>query len=83
MRVNQIYDVDHKTYLIRLHRSEEKAVLLFESGIRIHTTDFQWPKNPAPSGFSMKVTKIISFNLKINFNYYEVLAEKTLEQQET
>ena len=55
MRVNQIYDVDHKTYLIRLHRSEEKAMLLFESGIRIHVTDFQWPKNPAPSGFSMKV----------------------------
>ncbi|XP_046459806.1 nuclear export mediator factor NEMF-like isoform X2 [Daphnia pulex] len=57
MRVNQIYDVDHKTYLIRLHRSEEKAMLLFESGIRIHTTDFQWPKNPAPSGFSMKLRK--------------------------
>jgi len=55
MRVNQIYDVDHKTYLIRFHRSEEKAVLLFESGIRFHTTEFQWPKNPAPSGFSMKV----------------------------
>nr|CAH0102372.1 unnamed protein product [Daphnia galeata] len=57
MRVNQIYDVDHKIYLIRLHRSEEKAVLLFESGIRIHITDFQWPKNPAPSGFSMKLRK--------------------------
>ncbi len=56
MRVNQIYDVDHKTYLIKLHRSEEKAMLLFESGIRIHTTEFQWPKNPAPSGFSMKVS---------------------------
>ena len=59
MRVNQIYDVDNKTYLIRLHRSEEKAVLLFESGIRIHTTEFQWPKNPAPSGFSMKVNNLI------------------------
>ena len=64
MRVNQIYDVDHKTYLIKLHRSEEKAMLLFESGIRIHTTEFQWPKNPAPSGFSMKV------NLSLN-NHYE------------
>jgi predicted ribosome quality control (RQC) complex YloA/Tae2 family protein len=55
MRVNQIYDIDHKTYLIRFQKSEEKAVLLFESGIRIHTTDFHWPKNPAPSGFTMKV----------------------------
>lgn len=62
MRTNQVYDIDSKTYLIRFQRSEEKAVLLFESGIRIHTTDFQWPKNPAPSGFSMKV-----FSVNIHF----------------
>lgn len=55
MRVNQIYDIDHRTYLIRLQRSEEKCVLLLESGNRIHTTGFEWPKNVAPSGFSMKV----------------------------
>lgn len=55
MRVNQIYDIDHRTYLIRLQRSEEKCVLLLESGNRIHTTAFEWPKNTAPSGFSMKV----------------------------
>lgn len=55
MRVNQIYDIDHKTYLIRLQRSEEKCVLLLESGNRLHTTVFEWPKNVAPSGFSMKV----------------------------
>lgn len=58
MRVNQIYDVDHKTYLIRFQRSEEKYILLLESGNRIHTTDFQWPKNVAPSGFSMKVSSM-------------------------
>jgi len=57
MRANQIYDIDNKTYLIRFQRTEEKAVLLFESGIRIHTTEFQWPKNPAPSGFTMKLRK--------------------------
>ncbi|XP_063983197.1 ribosome quality control complex subunit NEMF homolog [Diachasmimorpha longicaudata] len=57
MRVNQIYDIDHRTYLIRLQRSEEKAVLLLESGNRIHTTAFEWPKNIAPSGFSMKMRK--------------------------
>lgn len=55
MRVNQVYDIDHKTYLIKLHRNEEKAMLLIESGCRIHTTAFEWPKNMAPSGFSMKV----------------------------
>ncbi|XP_029046457.2 nuclear export mediator factor NEMF homolog [Osmia bicornis bicornis] len=57
MRVNQIYDIDHRTYLIRLQRSEEKRVLLLESGNRIHTTAFEWPKNVAPSGFSMKMRK--------------------------
>lgn len=55
MRVNNIYDIDTRTYLIRLQRSEEKQVLLLESGNRIHTTNFEWPKNIAPSGFSMKV----------------------------
>lgn len=57
MRVNQVYDIDHRTYLIRLQRSEEKCVLLLESGNRIHTTVFEWPKNVAPSGFSMKMRK--------------------------
>ncbi|XP_063231273.1 ribosome quality control complex subunit NEMF homolog [Bacillus rossius redtenbacheri] len=57
MRVAQVYDIDHKTYLIRLQKPEEKAVLLLESGVRIHTTAFEWPKNVAPSGFSMKMRK--------------------------
>lgn len=57
MRLNQVYDVDTKTYLFKLNRQEEKITLLIESGIRIHTTEFEWPKNPAPSGFSMKLRK--------------------------
>ncbi|XP_041767481.1 nuclear export mediator factor NEMF homolog [Anopheles merus] len=57
MRVNQIYDIDNKTYLIRLARNEEKVVLLLESGLRFHTTSFEWPKNVAPSGFTMKMRK--------------------------
>ncbi|XP_026478468.1 nuclear export mediator factor NEMF homolog isoform X1 [Ctenocephalides felis] len=57
MRVNQVYDIDNKTYLIKLQRTEEKCVLLLESGNRFHTTAFEWPKNVAPSGFSMKMRK--------------------------
>ncbi|XP_030380860.1 nuclear export mediator factor NEMF homolog isoform X2 [Scaptodrosophila lebanonensis] len=58
-RVNQIYDIDNKTYLLRLHggKENEKATLLIESGVRFHTTDFEWPKNAAPGGFSMKMRK--------------------------
>ncbi|KAG8243182.1 hypothetical protein J6590_050293 [Homalodisca vitripennis] len=56
LRVNQVYDIDQKTYLIKL-QSEEKVVLLIESGCRIHQTAFEWPKNQAPSGFTMKMRK--------------------------
>lgn len=38
-----------------LLRPDDKAVILIESGIRIHGTEYDWPKNMAPSGFSMKV----------------------------
>ncbi|XP_068153525.1 ribosome quality control complex subunit NEMF homolog [Drosophila tropicalis] len=60
LRVNQIYDIDNKTYLIRLQGTggeSEKVTLLIESGTRFHTTAFEWPKNVAPSGFSMKLRK--------------------------
>lgn len=57
MRVVQVYDVDTKTYLFKLSRHEEKAVLLIESGVRLHTTEFAWPKNQSPSGFAMKLRK--------------------------
>lgn len=38
-----------------VNRPDCKATLLLESGIRIHTTEFEWPKNVMPSGFAMKV----------------------------
>uniref|UniRef100_A0A8C4E3R8 Ribosome quality control complex subunit NEMF n=1 Tax=Dicentrarchus labrax TaxID=13489 RepID=A0A8C4E3R8_DICLA len=57
MRVNNVYDIDNKTYLIRLQKPDSKAVLLVESGTRIHSTDFEWPKNMMPSGFAMKCRK--------------------------
>lgn len=70
LRVNQVYDVDHKTYLIRFKKidahgneidgdddSNNKIVLVLESGIRFHTTTYQWPKPITPSGFTMKLRK--------------------------
>uniref|UniRef100_A0A3B4Y959 Ribosome quality control complex subunit NEMF n=1 Tax=Seriola lalandi dorsalis TaxID=1841481 RepID=A0A3B4Y959_SERLL len=55
--INNVYDIDNKTYLIRLQKPDSKAVLLIESGTRIHSTDFEWPKNMMPSGFAMKCRK--------------------------
>lgn len=60
MRVNNVYDIDNKTYLIKLNRTDEKAVLLFESGVRIHRTFHDWPKSQTPSSFSMKLRKHIN-----------------------
>ncbi|XP_031703122.1 ribosome quality control complex subunit NEMF [Anarrhichthys ocellatus] len=57
MRVNNVYDIDNKTYLIRLQKPDCKAIILIESGTRIHSTDFEWPKNMMPSGFAMKCRK--------------------------
>uniref|UniRef100_A0A4W3JBH5 Ribosome quality control complex subunit NEMF n=1 Tax=Callorhinchus milii TaxID=7868 RepID=A0A4W3JBH5_CALMI len=57
MRVNNVYDVDNRTYLIRVQKPDLKAIILIESGIRIHTTEFEWPKNMMPSGFAMKCRK--------------------------
>lgn len=73
MRVNQIYDIDHRTYLIRFQHSEEKCVLLLESGNRIHITGFEWPKNVAPSGFSMKVCTKNNNNLNYKYHFIQMM----------
>lgn len=48
-----------KLSLCFVNRPDCKATLLLESGIRIHTTEFEWPKNMMPSGFAMKVNELV------------------------
>jgi len=55
MRLQRVYDIDHKTYLFKFQLNSEKCVLLLESGVRLHVTNYEWTKNEAPSSFSMKV----------------------------
>lgn len=86
--MNQIYDIDHKTYLIRLQKTDEKIVILLESGSRIHTTDYEWPKNMAPSGFSMKVGLGICLEICLEMQWFvnfllTVAAEKAFKEQKT
>ncbi|KAJ8044952.1 Nuclear export mediator factor Nemf [Holothuria leucospilota] len=59
LRVVNVYDINNKTYLIRLAGPDVKEVLLLESGFRVHMTSFDWPKNQMPSNFSMKLRKHI------------------------
>ncbi|KAL3991037.1 Fibronectin-binding protein A N-terminus (FbpA) family protein [Acanthocheilonema viteae] len=58
-RVVNVYDVDPKTYLIRIQKSDEKCFIMLESGCRIHKTTFDWPKVQFPSSFTMKLRKHI------------------------
>ncbi|KAL5237845.1 hypothetical protein ACI65C_005255 [Semiaphis heraclei] len=60
MRLQRVYDIDHKTYLFKFQLNNEKCVLLLESGIRLHVTNYEWTKNEAPSSFSMKLRKHLS-----------------------
>ncbi|MFH4974566.1 hypothetical protein AB6A40_001275 [Gnathostoma spinigerum] len=59
LRVVNVYDIDSRTYLIRMQKPDEKVFIMFESGNRIHKTNFEWPKAQMPSSFSMKLRKHI------------------------
>jgi predicted ribosome quality control (RQC) complex YloA/Tae2 family protein len=60
-RVNNIYDINDKTYAFKLHQTGSqgggKKLLLMESGIRFHLTSFTRDKSDNPSPFTMKLRK--------------------------
>lgn len=47
--VLNIYDIDSKTYLIKLKKCASKHILLIESGARVHPTEMEWPKSAGKS----------------------------------
>ncbi len=55
LRVSNIYDVNPKTYILKLVQPDKKALLLIESGIRVHTTQYAREKANIPSVFTLKV----------------------------
>ncbi|KAG0577183.1 hypothetical protein KC19_5G137000 [Ceratodon purpureus] len=67
MRCANVYDLTPKTYVIKLSKSSgvtesgesEKSLLLLESGVRFHTTEFARDKSATPSGFTLKLRKHI------------------------
>jgi len=59
LRVANVYDINGKTYLLKLAQPDRKVFLLLESGIRIHTTDFSREKSHIPSVFTLKLRKHI------------------------
>ncbi|XP_042390963.1 nuclear export mediator factor NEMF-like isoform X1 [Zingiber officinale] len=67
MRCANVYDISPKTYLFKMMNSSgitesgesEKVLLLMESGVRLHTTQYVRDKNITPSGFTLKLRRHI------------------------
>lgn len=43
-----------------------KLTMIIESGVRIHTTDYDWNKSPAPSNFAVKLRKHLKNKRVVN-----------------
>ncbi|EEB06047.1 DUF814 family protein [Schizosaccharomyces japonicus yFS275] len=55
-RLNNIYDLNARTFLLKFGKQDVKESVIIESGARVHATKFQ--RNPAPlSGFVTKLRK--------------------------
>ncbi|KAI9500098.1 fibronectin-binding protein A N-terminus-domain-containing protein [Coemansia spiralis] len=57
LRLQGIYDVNSKTFLFKFTKPDHKELVLVESGIRLHTTDYIRDKSITPSSFCMKLRK--------------------------
>eukprot|EP00698_Gefionella_okellyi_P000468 TRINITY_DN10423_c0_g1_i1.p1 TRINITY_DN10423_c0_g1~~TRINITY_DN10423_c0_g1_i1.p1 ORF type:complete len:1065 (-),score=298.79 TRINITY_DN10423_c0_g1_i1:68-3262(-) len=57
LRVAQVYDINTKTYIIKLSKPDHKCLLLIESGIRFHRTVYTRDKSVIPSTFTIKLRK--------------------------
>jgi predicted ribosome quality control (RQC) complex YloA/Tae2 family protein len=60
MRVNNIYDIDEKVFLLKFAEpGRDKQLLLIESGVRMHTTIYSRNKPVTPGNFCIKLRKHI------------------------
>ncbi|KAJ2779492.1 hypothetical protein H4R18_003973 [Coemansia javaensis] len=57
LRLQGIYDVNAKTLLLKFTRPGVKELVIVESGIRIHTTEYSRDKAATPSSFCTKLRK--------------------------
>ncbi|KAJ3312320.1 hypothetical protein HDV04_003213 [Boothiomyces sp. JEL0838] len=57
MRLANLYDINARTLLLKFQKPEKKEMVLLESGVRIHTTNYVRNKEQTPSGFNVKLRK--------------------------
>ncbi|MCW4019541.1 MAG: ribosome rescue protein RqcH [Candidatus Bathyarchaeota archaeon] len=59
-RVNNVYQLDSKTLLFKLHKVNEPPIqLVLEAGRRLHLTNYALEKPPAPPAFCMTLRKYL------------------------
>lgn len=57
LRLQNVYDVTAKIFLLKFAKPDVKEMVLLESGFRLHLTSFVRDKEGYPSGFCMKLRK--------------------------
>ncbi|KAI8814303.1 hypothetical protein BJ742DRAFT_672012 [Cladochytrium replicatum] len=57
LRLQNVYDLNNKTYLFKFSKADVKELFLVESGIRMHVTKYAREKSNTPSAFAMKLRK--------------------------
>jgi predicted ribosome quality control (RQC) complex YloA/Tae2 family protein len=71
-RVNNIYQVDAKTLIFKLHKAENPAFqLLLEAGRRLHLTSYAAEKPQVPPAFCMALRKYLRNGWLVNVEQYE------------
>eukprot|EP01116_Phalansterium_solitarium_P001810 TRINITY_DN1161_c5_g1_i2.p1 TRINITY_DN1161_c5_g1~~TRINITY_DN1161_c5_g1_i2.p1 ORF type:complete len:624 (+),score=168.52 TRINITY_DN1161_c5_g1_i2:66-1937(+) len=59
MRLANVYDINPKTYILKLAKPDHNCMLLVESGVRVHTLDFSRDKARVPSVFALQLRKLL------------------------
>lgn len=71
-RINNIYQLDPKTLLLKLHKPNQPPLqLILEAGRRLHLTAYSLEKPPTPPAFCMTLRKYLSGAFLTDLTQYE------------
>src|SRR4030067_2700634 len=71
-RVNNIYQLDNKTLLLKLHKTDKPPFnLIMEAGRRLHLTSYETEKPETPPAFCMALRKYLRNALLTNIEQHE------------
>jgi predicted ribosome quality control (RQC) complex YloA/Tae2 family protein len=71
-RVENVYQIDRKTFLFRLHKADHPPMqLIVEAGKRVHLTDYALEKPPSPPVFCMVLRKHLNGSIVEGIEQYE------------